>query len=128
MLAITALAGVIVAGVVSSPGAWAESGRERLALGLQPITMAQMRQTEQVPEHDKGRTAVCLAAAIAKDVPEADAARLADILEGKAAPDRALQQKWLGISKKDAPARNAQVMAAVGKLCPDLGPYVAPMM
>jgi len=103
--------------------AWAISGKERLAGDLVLLTTRQVENADVVPKHDKKRTAKCLAQAIVADIPEEDAAKLADIFEGRAPSDLALKQKWFTISKKDAPARNAQVMLAVDKLCPDIGPY-----
>ena len=82
-----------------------------------------------VPTHDRKRTAKCLAQALVADIPEEDAARLSDIFEGRVTKgDPALQKKWLTIDAKSAPARNAQVLGQVDKLCPDLGPYVKQMM
>jgi hypothetical protein len=110
----------------------ASNGRDRLAADLAILTAAQFKDNKQVPERDKPRTAKCLASAIAADIPEADAARLSDIFEQRAAGDtdaaRALEKQWLTIGKKDAPARYTQVMAQVQKLCADLGPYIAPVM
>jgi hypothetical protein len=103
--------------------AWAVNGKERLAGDLVLLTTRQVKAAEVVPEHDKKRTAKCLAQAIVADIPEADAAKLADIFERRAENDVGLQKKWFTISKKDAPARNAQVLKAIDKLCPDIGPY-----
>ena len=132
------LAGVaataLLANLWTTPGlwvtpAWAESkAKERLAADFELITMGQMQSSPIVPERDRKRTAKCLAQALVQDIPEADAARLSDIFEGRAKSDPALQAKWLTIDAKKAPARNAQVLQAVDKLCPDLGPYVKQMM
>ena len=109
--------------------AWAESkAKERLAADFELITAGQMENSPIVPKQDRKRTAKCLAQALVQDIPEMDAARLSDIFEGRAKSDPALQKKWLTIDAKKAPARNAQVLQAVDKLCPDLGPYVKQMM
>jgi hypothetical protein len=106
----------------------ASTARERLAADFELLMIGQMQGSPIVPERDQKRTAKCLAKALAADIPEEDAARLSDIFEGRAKSDQALQQKWLKISAKEAPARNAQVLGQVDKLCPDLGPYVKQMM
>jgi len=108
--------------------AWAISGKERLAGDLELLTIQQVQATKIVPDHDQKRTAKCLAQAIAADIPEPDAAKLVEIFEGRSKADAALQKKWFTISAKDAPARNAQVLQAVDKLCRDLGPYIKQMM
>jgi hypothetical protein len=121
-----ALAALLVAG---GPALAETKAKERLAADLELLTAGQMENSPIVPEHDRKRTAKCLAQALVTDIPEPDAARLSDIFEGRTSKgDPALQKKWLTISKKDAPARNAQVLQAVDKLCPDLGPYVKQMM
>ena len=117
------LAGLGLGAAACSGAAWAISGKERLAGDLVLLTTRQVQNADVVPKHDKKRTAKCLAQAIVADIPEEDAAKLADIFERRTSNDLALQKKWFTISKKDAPARNAQVMQAVDKLCPDIGPY-----
>jgi hypothetical protein len=87
-----------------------------------------MASNKTIPDRDKPRTAQCLAKAIVADIPEADAAKLADILDRRAPNDPALQKKWFTISKTEAPQRNAQVLQAVDKLCPDIGPYARRML
>ena len=118
----SALAAVVL-GLVASAPAYAVSGKERLAGDLVLLTTRQVQNADVVPKHDKKRTAKCLAQAIVADIPEADAAKLADIFERRAENDVGLQKKWFTISKKDAPERNAQVLKAIDKLCPDIGPY-----
>ena len=119
-------AGLIAIGIavslVGTP-AYAVSGKERLAGDLVLVTTQQVQAADVVPKADKKRTAKCLAQAIVADIPEEDAAKLADMFERRTPNDLKLQQKWFTISKKDAPKRNAQVIAAVDKLCPDIGPY-----
>jgi hypothetical protein len=115
--------------VASGPALAGSKAKERLAADLELLTAGQMENSPIVPKSDRKRTAKCLAQALVVDIPEEDAARLSDIFEGRTSKgDPALQKKWLTISKKDAPARNAQVLQAVDKLCPDLGPYVKQMM
>jgi hypothetical protein len=104
------------------------SPQERLAANFELLTIAQVKATKLIPERDQRRTADCLARALAADIPDADAEKLSAIFEGRAAGDPALQKKWLTISKQDAPARNAQVMARIDKMCADLGPYVKGML
>lgn len=116
-------AGAVALSLVASAPAYAVSGKERLAGDLVLLTTQQVQNADVVPKHDKKRTAKCLAQAIVADIPEPDAAKLADMFERRTPNDLALQKKWFTISKKDAPARNAQVMQAVDKLCPDIGPY-----
>jgi hypothetical protein len=118
--------GLIKSGLINS--AWAVSGKERLAADLELLALPQVQETSTIPKNDQKRTAKCLGQAIATDIPEADAAKLSEIFEGRAKSDPALQKKWFSITAKDAPARNAQVLQAVDKLCPDLGPYVKQMM
>jgi hypothetical protein len=127
-LAAMLLAAFVLAPLLLPAPAAAESGRDRLTRALTLLTSIQLKNDKTVPDQDKTRTAQCLAKAIAADVPVPEAGQLADIFEGKAPVDRALEAKWLTISAKDAPARNAQVMAAVSKLCVDLGPYIKPML
>jgi hypothetical protein len=117
---------LLCAGVASlgiKPAA-AVDGKTRLAADLELSTVGFFQAQQLIPKNDKPRTAKCLAQAMVIDIPEADAAKLADIYEKRAKPDNALAQKWLAVTKKDAPARNAQVMAQVQKICPDLGPYL----
>ena len=120
-----ALAAAGTAGI-GSAGA-ATSGRDRLAADLQTLTLKQITPNKEIPDRDKPRTAQCLAKAIVADVPDADAAKLSDMFENRAALDKALERQWLTIAKKDAPARYQQVINAVQKLRPDLGPYIEPM-
>ena len=127
-LAAVLAAAVALGSTIGAGPAFAVSGNERLAGDLELLTLQQVQANKIVPEHDQKRTAKCLAMAIAADIPEPDAAKLSEIFEGRSKADPALQKKWFTISKKDAPARNAQVMGAVDKLCKDLGPYIAPMM
>ena len=125
-----ALAAALAAMLVARGPALAETkAKERLAADLELLTSGQMENSPIVPKSDRKRTAKCLAQALVVDIPEEDAARLSDIFEGRVSKsDPALQMKWLTIDAKTAPARNAQVLQAVDKLCPDLGPYVKQMM
>ena len=128
-LILAAAPALLVGSVLWATPAWAESkAKERLAADFELLTMGQMQASPIVPERDRKRTAKCLAQALVQDIPEMDAARLSDIFEGRAKSDPALQAKWLTIDAKKAPARNAQVLQAIDKLCPDLGPYVKQMM
>jgi hypothetical protein len=128
MAALVTAAAVAAVGLAAAAPAFAVNGKERLAGDLVLLTTQQVKAAEIVPEHDKKRTAKCLAQAIVADIPEADAVKLADIFERRAEKDVGLQQKWFTISKKDAPARNAQVLQAIDKLCPDIGPYARQML
>jgi hypothetical protein len=128
---------MVVGAAVAAPGLTigpvaaegVSKAKERLAADLELLTAGQMEDSPIVPKHDRKRTAKCLAEALVVDIPEEDAARLSDIFEGRVSKsDPALQKKWLTIDAKTAPARNAQVLQAVDKLCPDLGPYVKQMM
>jgi hypothetical protein len=125
------VAAVLAAGLAlasaSRPAAAATPGRDRFAADLESLTKQQLVPNKEIPERDKPRTAQCLAKAIAADIPEADAAKLSDMFNRRAAIDKALELKWLTIGKKEAPARYQQVINAVQKLCPDLEPYVEPM-
>lgn len=132
-----AAAAMVVGAAVAAPGftigpvaaETVSKAKERLAADLELLTAGQMEDSPIVPKHDRKRTAKCLAEALVVDIPEEDAARLSDIFEGRVSKsDPALQKKWLTIDAKTAPARNAQVLAQVDKLCPDLGPYVKQMM
>ena len=115
--------------LAAAPAAAKSAAKERLAADLELLTTRQMEESPIVPKRDRKRTAKCLAQALVVDMPEEDAARLSDIFEGRVSKsDPALQKKWLTISAQDAPARNAQVLQAVDKLCPDLGPYIKQMM
>ena len=105
----------------------ATSGRDRLTADLTTLTTQQLAPNKEIPDRDKPRTAQCLAKAIALDIPDADAAKLSDIFNRRAAADKALELKWLTIGKTEAPARYQQVINAVHKMCPDLQPYVEPM-
>ena len=126
--ALLALALLLPAGGWVTEAQAGPSGKDRFTADLGIITTAQFKNNKDVPERDKPRTAKCLAQAIAADIPEADAARLSDIFEQRAPADKALETKWLTISKKDSPARYSQVMAQINKLCPDVGPYVEPVL
>jgi hypothetical protein len=123
-----ALGGVALAlGGGAGPVAAATSGRDRLTADLESLTKQQLEPNKEMPDRDKPRTAQCLAKAIVADIPEPDAAKLVEIFEGRAAPDKALDRKWLTIGKTEAPARYQQVINAVHKMCPDLQPYIEPM-
>jgi len=111
----------------SRPAAAATPGRDRFTADLETLTKQQLAPNKEIPDRDKPRTAQCLAKAIAADIPEADAAKLSDMFNRRAAIDKALELKWLTIGKKEAPARYQQVINAVQKMCPDLAPYVEPM-
>jgi hypothetical protein len=128
--AMVAAAVMITTAVIGAgPAAAKTAAKERLAADLELLTAGQMEDSAIVPKVDRKRTAKCLAQALVTDIPEEDAARLSDIFEGRISKsDPALQKKWLAISAKDAPARNAQVLQAVDKLCPDLAPYIKQMM
>ena len=126
-ITLTALAAALLQPALSGP-AFAADGKARLASRVELMTIQQAQASALVPAHDKKRTAKCLAQAIVADIPEADATKLADILERRAPNDPALQKKWFTISKTDAPARNAQVLQAVDKICPDIGPYAKQML
>lgn len=128
--AMVAAAVMITTAVIGAgPAAAKTAAKERLAGDLELLTAGQMEDSAIVPKADRKRTAKCLAQALVADIPEEDAARLSDIFEGRISKsDPALQKKWLAISAKDAPARNAQVLQAVDKLCPDLAPYIKQMM
>jgi hypothetical protein len=119
-----------LAGLTGNVQAQAQGGtpQEHLAANLELLVIGQVKATKVIPERDQRRTADCLSKALAADVPDADANKLSAIFEGRAPKDPALQKKWLTISQKDAPARNAQVLARVDKMCADLGPYVRGML
>jgi hypothetical protein len=121
LLAPALLLGALVFG--ANP-AQAVDGKTRLASDLELSTVGFFQAQDLIPKNDKPRTAKCLAQAMVLEIPETDAAKLADVYEKRAKPDNALAQKWLTVTKKDAPARNAQVMGQVKKICPDLGPYL----
>ncbi len=128
-LVLAAGALLVGAGLAGWSGpALAITGQERLAGRLVLMTTEQVEASGIVPKLDKKRTAKCLAQAIVADIPEADAAKLADILDRRAPNDPPLQKKWFTISKKEAPARNAQVLKAVDQICPDIGPYAKQML
>jgi len=127
MMAAAAMAGLVAVPLGGAP-AFAVSGKERLAGRVELMTIQQAQATELVPKHDKKRTAKCLAKAIVEDINRMSATKLADILDRKAPNDPALQKKWFTISKTEAPQRNAQVLKAVDKLCPDIGPYARQML
>ncbi|HEY4165001.1 MAG TPA: hypothetical protein VGM59_18185 [Dongiaceae bacterium] len=110
--------------LAAQPPAMAANGKTRLASDLELSTVGFFQAQDLIPKNDKPRTAKCLAQAMVMDIPEPDAAKLADVYEKRAKADNALAQKWLTVTKKDAPARNAQVMTQVKKICPDLGPYL----
>jgi hypothetical protein len=124
------VAAVIAAlALATTPAAALSKANERLAADLELLTAGQMEDSAIVPKGDRKRTAKCLSQALVTDIPEVEAARLSDIFEGRVSKsDPALQKKWLTISAQEAPARNAQVLQAVDKLCPDLGPYIKQMM
>jgi hypothetical protein len=130
MAAAVIAAAALAAGLTIGPAAAETSkAKERLAGDLELLTAGQMEDSAIVPKGDRKRTAKCLSQALVVDIPEPEAARLSDIFEGRVSKsDPALQKKWLTISAQDAPARNAQVLQAVDKLCPDLGPYIKQMM
>ena len=129
LLAASALALAATPGLFAATAAAESKAKERLAGDFELLTTGQLHDSKIVPERDRKRTAKCLAKALVADIPEEDAARLSDIFEGRTTKgDPALQKKWLTIDAKTAPARNAQVLANVDKLCPDLGPYVKQMM
>ena len=125
-LAVGLLAAALVSAAVL-PAAAVTSGRDRLAADLTILTTKQLAGNKAVPDRDKPRTAQCLAKSIAADIPDADAGKLSDMFNRRAAFDKALEVKWLTIGKKDAPARYQQVINAVHKACPDLEPYIEPM-
>ena len=119
--------GLLVGGLLTAGPAAANSGRDRLAADLE-LSIGAYLKTSPVPEHDRARVAKCLGDSIVADIPVADAARLSDIIEARAAPDPALQKQWITINKKDAPARHEQVLGEARKKCADLVPYIEPMM
>jgi hypothetical protein len=111
-----------------SPAEAQGTPKENLAANFEILVIGQVQATEVIPKRDQRRTADCLGKALAEDIPEDEAIKLNAIFEGRAKKDPALQKKWLTISRKEAPARNAQVMKAIDKLCPDIGPYVKRML
>jgi hypothetical protein len=119
---------VLAPALSPQPAAAKSNAKERLAANFEVLTAGQLEGSPIVPPRDRKRTAKCLGQALAADIPDAEAEQLSAIFEGRAKNDPALEKKWLTISAKEAPARNAQVMKAVNKLCPDLGPYVKQMM
>jgi hypothetical protein len=132
LAAVLGMLAVVLArsGLTGSAPALAQGGtpQEHLAANFEILVIGQVKATKVIPERDQRRTADCLSKALAADVPDADATKLSAIFEGRAPKDPALQKKWLTITKKDAPARNAQVLARVDKMCADLGPYVRGML
>lgn len=128
--AAAAAIGVAVASAIGpAPGALAQATpQERLAANFELLVIGQVKATKVIPERDQRRTADCLSKALAADIPDAEAEKLIAIFEGRAEKDPALQKKWLTISAKDAPARNAQVMGRIDKMCADVGPYVKGML
>jgi hypothetical protein len=127
--AAAALAATLLAAVSMAGPAEAESTpQDRLAANFEIMIIGSVKANKLIPEQDKRRTADCLAKALAADVPDAEAEKLSAIAEGRAKNDPALQKKWLTISQKEAPARNAQVMGRINKMCADIGPYVKGMM
>jgi len=118
---------LVLAASAALPAGAVTSGRDRLAADLTILTTKQLANNKGIPDRDKPRTAQCLAKSIAADIPDADAAKLSDMFNRRAAFDKALELKWLTIGKKEAPARYQQVINAVQKACPDLEPYIEPM-
>jgi len=107
--------------------AWATTAKERLAADLE-ISIGAFLKTSQIPERDRDRTQKCLGEAVVADIPVEDAALLSDIFEQRAPANDALAKKWITIGRTSAPARNAQVMAQLQKNCPDLAPYLEPLL
>ena len=59
----------------------------------------------------------CGIKALLADMPEADAGRAADIIEGKSPPDAAIM-KWFDFDPTTNPGRRQQVMTRANVICP----------
>jgi hypothetical protein len=106
-----------------SPPTGPISARTRLAAIFQArLTAAPggFAAVKVLPAPDRPRGLACIAKALAADIPEADAARLADMLEQKTPPDADLVRRWLITEKTENPTRHAEVAARTAELCPDL--------
>jgi hypothetical protein len=115
---VAALSGLVLAIASATPGL-AQDGQSRLR-ELLTAKLKDFPGFERLPEADRGRGVKCMVDAFLADIPETDAGRLADMLQKKIPPEKALVLRWLVIEKDDNPERNAQVKARSAEFCPDL--------
>jgi hypothetical protein len=76
-----------------------------------------MFQTSRVDPGQRQAVFECGMKAVLADMPDQDAQRLSDMVEGRAAADPALA-KWFQLEKTENPARHAQVSARAQSICP----------
>ncbi|WP_459851036.1 hypothetical protein [Dongia sp. agr-C8] len=98
---------------------WAEDGPARLH-ALLSAKMQEFRGFDALPETDRPRAVKCIIDALVVDIPEAEATRLADMIEQKIPLNQALFTRWLDFSSDGNPARQAQVKARAATQCPDV--------
>jgi hypothetical protein len=77
---------------------------------------AALFQTARPNPEDEQPVFDCSMKAVMADMPDADAGRLADIIEGKIQPDPSLL-KWFDLSKQSNPARYKQVVERAKQIC-----------
>lgn len=76
-----------------------------------------MFQTSRVEPTQRQAVFECGMKAVLADMPDQDAQRLADMVEGRAEADPALA-KWFQLEKSENPTRHAQVSARAQSICP----------
>jgi hypothetical protein len=73
----------------------------------------------------KDESLACYLDALVRDIPEADAGRLAEMYVGKVPPNESLKRKWVIIEGN--PSRRTQLETRLREICPDISSRVAKM-
>lgn len=74
-------------------------------------------QTMKPAPEDEQAVFACGIKAVLADMPDGDAAKAADMIEGKSEPDPAIL-KWFALGKAENPERRLQVMTRAHQICP----------
>jgi hypothetical protein len=74
-------------------------------------------QTSPVKPEDEQAVFECMMKSVLADMPDDVAARAADMVEGKSAPD-ATVKKWFSFNKRKSPDRYDQVVSRASAICP----------
>jgi hypothetical protein len=114
--------------LVSCLAACATQQRVPLKIGLQDERLSDLLVQQQLkpvvrtpPDTVQDDRAIrCFANAIVADIPEDQAAEIADMLELKLTLDPVLTDKWLTFNTTLDPRRHDQIAAREHRFCPDI--------
>ena len=120
----TAIATLAIAMVLTGCAAGGSSAKERLKSLLvakfERDGASLFNEDSRIPEADRPRAVHCVLDAMLADMSNAQAKRLADMIEQKIPPEQAFILYWIAPRESGNAERAAQIESRAQEICPDL--------